>query len=307
VLVVVDTSYGMDSIQKGLASQIDILIQGLTELPGGANYRFGVVTTDLGAGENVTKSCTEKGDQGLLKVPPDCALENGVNYLEHVGSKINSSLSASEVASCLIQQGSNGCGFEQTLEAMKVALEGNPKFLRPKAGLVVVILTSEDDCSAIDTKLFSWKDQSFGPYADYRCFQYGVLCKGEMPPLTEGTVNSCAPGQDYLHPVESRYVSFLKTLKPLEWIAVLVLALPTKGSYTISKKWDNYYSYYVVDSTCPSSTKMRGMPGIRLATFADAFSSKGVFGQICSNTYDVHLEKLISQIKLMYQQGPVTK
>ena len=48
--------------------------------------------------------------------------------------------------------GDNGCAIQGPLEAMKRALSAgrNPGFLRPGALLGVLIVTDEDDCSAID-------------------------------------------------------------------------------------------------------------------------------------------------------------
>jgi hypothetical protein len=60
--------------------------------------------------------------------------------------------------SCVATLAGGGCGIEQPLEAMKLALDNHPDnvgFLRPLSHLAVVIIADEDDCSARDaTTLF---------------------------------------------------------------------------------------------------------------------------------------------------------
>jgi hypothetical protein len=58
--------------------------------------------------------------------------------------------------SCIAQLGPDGCGYEQSLEAMYRALDPavNPGFIRDDAALAVLFITDEDDCSARDTSLY---------------------------------------------------------------------------------------------------------------------------------------------------------
>jgi cysteine-rich repeat protein len=84
------------------------------------------------------------------------------------------------VLSCLMDRPSNFCGWEQPLEAMMRALTRshpeNFSFRRPDAHLVVLFLTSEDDCTAATPDLFNPEALSLGDYTGFRCWQWGVRC-----------------------------------------------------------------------------------------------------------------------------------
>jgi hypothetical protein len=60
----------------------------------------------------------------------------------------------------------------------------NVGFLRPDAELAIILLTNEDDCSALPTTtLYSLNGgpqslkNALGPVANYRCNQFGHLCR----------------------------------------------------------------------------------------------------------------------------------
>jgi hypothetical protein len=297
-LLVVDNSQGMVHAQKQLAAEIEELLDGLAKLPGGPNYRLGVVTTDVGVGPHTTSNCSPDGDEGQLRAPPGCPMTGGQQHLVVTSSASNTLMPPAEAAGCLVRQGTGGCGFEQPLEAMRLALKGNPGFLRAGAALAVVLVTSEDDCSAKSKGLFNYNDAALGPYADYRCFQHGVLCSGKKPPLAAATVSACSPGQSWLHPVTSRYVNLLKSLKPAGWVSTLVLAAPTNLTYQVKKGYDKYGSpLYRLDPTCHVPDKVSGMPGVRLGTFAKGLGDAGIYGAICAGSYRPLLAQLVAKIK----------
>lgn len=298
VLLVVDNSQGMAHAQQQLAAEIEELLAGLAKLPGGPNYRLGVVTTDVGVGPHVGSNCSFEGDEGRLKAPPGCPLAGGQQHLVVTSGASNTPVLPAEAAACLVQQGSGGCGFEQPLEALRLALKGNPGFLRASAALAVVVVTSEDDCSAKIKGLFDYNDGALGPYADYRCFQHGVLCSGKKPPLAAATVSSCTPGQSWLHPVTSRYVNLLKSLKPAGWVSTLVLAAPTSVTYQVKKSYDTYGGpLYRLAPTCHVTDKVSGTPGVRLGTFVKGLGDAGIFGSICASSYRPLLAQLVTKIK----------
>lgn len=87
------------------------------------------------------------------------------------------------VLSCLMDRTDVACGWEQPLEAMMRALTKGPpshpenfNFRRPDAHLVVLFLTSEDDCSAATPDLFNPSAESLGAYTGFRCWRWGVRC-----------------------------------------------------------------------------------------------------------------------------------
>jgi len=94
------------------------------------------------------------------------------------------------------------CEFQQPLGALRAALLDdnldNLGFLRPKAGLGVVILSAGDDCSVIDSGFFV-DGQGYPRQASpFECFKYGVTCNEadlSSPGVKTGCVDLAAPGE----------------------------------------------------------------------------------------------------------------
>jgi hypothetical protein len=298
LLVVVDNSSGMKLAQQWLSSALGTLTASLEKLPGG--LRVGAITTDLGVGPgNTTPSCSESGDGAKLKVPASCGMfPPGTSFLEVAGGKANASGSVGDAAACLALQGEGGCGFVQPLEALRRALSGSSGLPRSDAALAVVILTSDDDCSSTSSSLYAWDDFSLGPYANYRCFQHGVLCGGKKPPLASGSLSSCAPGGTLLHPVTSRYADFVRTLRPAGWASALVLAAPALEPYQVSAGWDSWgMKYYKLKPTCQAAgDSLAARPALRLAAFSAALGASGLQASVCE-PYAAALAQLAATIK----------
>lgn len=297
VLLVVDNSPGMAYGQLWLGRDIEALTGSLDALPGGPSYRVGVTSTDLGVGAFANSNCSPAGDEGKLLVRATCpAPSGGVKYVQRIGPALNVPGTMKEAVGCMIQLGDGGCGFEQPLEAMRVALSTNPSFLRPDAALAVVILSNEDDCSAKSATLYNSADTTLGPYASYRCFQYGVLCGGQKPPLEATVLQSCKPGGTWLHEVKPRYADFLRGLKPQGWVSVLVLAAqPLK----LTEVGENIYAgktYYYVQPACTSAA-LTGDPAFRLQELVDNAGAQGLFSSVCAASYVPALKGLASRIQ----------
>lgn len=299
LLVVVDNSGGMSGPQASLGGALAPVVAALEALPGG--LRLGVVTTDLGVGPYTTSSCSASGNAAKLRVPKACTMfPAGASFLESAGGKTNISGSTATAASCLLQQGTSGCGFEQPLEAMRRALEGNAGFLRPAAALAVIILTTEDDCSATSQKLFDWKDSSLGPYADFRCFQHGVLCGGKAPAAKSGSLSGCAPGGSELQPVQTRYVDFLSALRPAARLSVLTLAPPAAEPYEVSASYDVWgYALYQLKPSCQAEGGLKGFPALRLASFAAGLGGAALTSSVCG-AYAAPVAALAARVKAAF-------
>ncbi len=122
-------------------------------------------------------------------------LTSGAHFISNVGGQANYTGALPDVFSCIAQLGANGCGFEHQLASVARALGAdgaappaeNAGFLRPNAELAIVLLTNEDDCSApANTTLFGLNGGTqsitnpLGPIANYRCNQFGHLCKNPL-------------------------------------------------------------------------------------------------------------------------------
>lgn len=215
VLFVIDDSPEMLAMQEKLQGQMATFFSLLESSPTGLpNLHVGVVSTDMGAPGDAagTDGCTASGDGGQLLAAPQatCAttLAPGSTFVSDVGDVANFTDQIGNVLQCMIGLGQAGCGFEQPLAALDRALGAdglgpppaqNAGFLRADADLAIIILTNEDDCSApAGTTLFSLNgapeslQNPLGPLANYRCNQWGHLCKDPtaadpnqyaMPPL----------------------------------------------------------------------------------------------------------------------------
>ncbi|MEO0321718.1 MAG: hypothetical protein AAF447_02085 [Myxococcota bacterium] len=201
------------------------------------SLRIGVISSDMGIGGFTVPTCTDPlGDDGrLLAFPnpldPRCPADPPL-FLELTREPgLSDDAWAAQVeqltvdASCLTQLGTNGCGFEQPLEAILKALtpaasalrfqDGTPgrgdenrvegadpaRFLRPGSLLAIIALTDEDDCSVADPELFDPASERYAGDLNLRCFHY----------------------PEAVHPVE-RYVEGLLALRPPERLVYATLA-----------------------------------------------------------------------------------
>src|SRR5262249_13490511 len=137
---------------------------------GRPNLHIGVVTSTVDTGSGQSSCHPVTGQSGLpqntaLDPAFPCAPPTADRFLSDVaqggGRLVNYSGTLDQALSCIAHVGDRGCGFEETLEGMKRALDGsrpeNAGFLRSAAFLAVVILTDEDDCSA-QPSLFAQPD-----------------------------------------------------------------------------------------------------------------------------------------------------
>jgi hypothetical protein len=261
ILFVIDNSASMQQEQTNLVTNFPKLIDALRSHALGADgsgnpctasnpsgckipdVHIGVVSTDLGAGNYGLPSCeVPSGDQGKLqnrarvagcKTPsnPWISYQNGVTNV--VGGTGNAIDQVKQAFSCIARLGVQGCGFEQTLEAARRALDPalnlNPGFLRANALLLVVFVTDEDDCSAAATTLYDPTQQGLndplGPLTSFRCFEFGIRCNINNR-NTVGPRSNCLPAYSWLHSVPN-YINFFYNLKPPGEVLMAAISGPT--------------------------------------------------------------------------------
>lgn len=178
MLWVIDNSHSMEEEQRNLAHNFPALVEALTapvdidgdgdeDFPPVDDLRVGVVTTDMGTGEQSAIGCDGSGDDGALVdaargIQPEC---DGMTVgpppwlIYNLGDDVEA---FSQRFACLAQLGTEGCGYEQHLDAVEAALTthagpggANEGFLRESSLVVIVIVTDEDDCSATGDALFA--------------------------------------------------------------------------------------------------------------------------------------------------------
>jgi len=216
--------------------------------------------------------------------------------------------------SCLADVGVQGCGFEQPLEALRLALNAdttpqNEGFLRDDAVLVVVLVTDEDDCSASDPDTLYDPDPSLnnidstvGYLHSFRCFEFGVTCD-----INDRTVMGprldCEPREDenaLLHPI-SRYVEFLGYLKDPGRMKFMSLAGPVPQQIVVALDETNRPE---LEHSCYDSTGHWADPAIRLEALTARFNppasmNEWAFYEICENSFLSPLEALGEEVKEM--------
>ena len=292
VLFVIDNSASMRQEQDSLAANfqrfIDVFENNLPE--GRPDLHIGVISTDVGAGENPHTGCSNAGDNGALQSGgSQCSgLENAflIDRANVDGTRTQNFVGElGDAFSCIAQLGTQGCGFEQPLEAVKRALDGsqpgNNGFLREDAYLLLVFITDEDDCSAHDDAVFGLStgapDDPLGPLTSFRCFEFGVQCEPDDP-RTPGVKGDCRPRQDspYLQHID-RYIDFFHGLKedPSQ-----VLAAAIVGDRDPVEVRDDGIGGLVLAPSC-STVNGDATPPVRLAAFIDSFGDRGVMSRIC--------------------------
>lgn len=220
VLFVIDDSLSMKEERDNLIANFprfmamlttgDVDGDGQPDFPGARDLHVGVVSTDMGTfGQNDV--CTPNGQDGRLVTQGATEMTGcSASYPAFLGyaPSLDDPAGASAEAerrqrdfACVASLGTQGCGFEQQLEAALKAVTpstspirfvsgtghadgANAGFLRPNAVLAIVLLTDEDDCSALDPEIFSRSTARYPiELSNLRCAQYASEAQGALQPV----------------------------------------------------------------------------------------------------------------------------
>ena len=157
----------MTPMQEQLAQGFAAFMTVLDNLPGGTpDLHIGVISSDMGAGIGINAATTSETTAAFSLTPraSDQCPTPADNFIAlrtdpATGARTtNYTATLPEVFGCIAMLGTTGCGFEQPLLSVMRALGAdgfdppaeNQGFLRPEAFLGVVLVTNEDDCSAVD-------------------------------------------------------------------------------------------------------------------------------------------------------------
>jgi len=277
LLFVVDNSTSMAANQAVLAESFPALTEAL-RAPGGElpDLRVGVVSTDLGAGGAPT--CVGGGDGGKLRniprvegcTPPTDAWLSYRDGVTNIASgAADPELRLAEGFACIAPLGEKGCGFEQPLQAARVALDPsvNPGFLRASSLLAIVFVSDEDDCSAANPALYDKEQAGIGPLDSFRCIAQGLVCN---EPLREvGVKHNCAPGQDWLHPVEA-YTRFFGGLREKGRLFLVAVAAPMAAIEVVAQG-----TSFTIQTSCGGASG--GFPAPRLNVVVASLGLQGLY------------------------------
>jgi hypothetical protein len=319
----IDNSSSMQMSQDNLQRNFGSFIDALENLPGGVpDLHLAVITSDMGAGDGTVSGCSQfGGDNGLFKSTPGAGsactstgLALGETFIRSTGGANPSNNFTGDIATvfgCIATVGATGCGFEQQLAAVSRALgaDGSPPplenagFLRDDAGLVIVLVTNEDDCSAPNAFFDASENltlaSTLGPPSSYRCNEFGHLCDGARPARNAPTGQvtdtvsyaSCVPAEDAgrLTPVKT-FVTQIKSLKANPGGQILVATLqgpttPYQVHWRMSPTSPPDGLWPEITHSCMASDGSFADPGIRLQRFIEGFGANGFQFSICADSY----------------------
>ena len=206
LLFMIDNSGSMREEQDNLIEEIPRLVRvlasgdsttpadGIQDFPPVTSLHVGVISSDMGSGNQTgVRTCTPGlGDDGILRsssriATAPCMASYPSGTFEFMAGGDTNAFAAT--IGCVANLGTNGCGFEQQLEASLKALTpanaepwtamgympprfydaasglrdrlaghgtgANDGFLRPNSALAIVLVTDEEDCSVANYEIFS--------------------------------------------------------------------------------------------------------------------------------------------------------
>jgi hypothetical protein len=300
LLFVIDDSGSTKDKQTVFAANFPRFVQALDAFPEGRpNLHIGVVSTTVDLGVANIGGCPHPApeDDGLLHNQPSGACAAPADrYIVDVadpagGRRTNYTGTLEGALSCVAQIGSDGCGFEAPLEAMKRALDGsrpeNAGFLRKNAFLVVVFLVDEDDASIGDPAFFAGAPPTsdFGaqPLQAYQCDQ-------PISPTSAGSYTNCRPRTDSLLTAPGRYHELLSTIVPPGRTIVATIGGDPKpsidvGPLTIGGRVVQQLALMPSCAATINGNPAIGRPALRLADFTSRFGDHGLFRTVCQPDY----------------------
>lgn len=341
IVLVVDNSGTMGLAQARLGGAMDAFVARLDNE--GIDYRIAVTTTDAGnpwcagngpeAGRFVSSSCRQRTQdfvfQGAVQIdvtneacldicphetipltPTSTDLDpNPVSrpWIERINGTTNlpAGVTPAEALRCIVPQGISGCGFERTLESMRLALlravsdtEENYGFMRPDTDLLVVLVTDEVDCSHDPTwetiflpdgnRVF-WSDPAAASPTSAVCWNAGVACTGGPGVYAEChaenydvDANVTAPGNAVLFPL-SRYTDHLAGIDANNGAGAVRFALiggvptdyPNGGDLVYEDAMDPMFqNNFGIGAGC-SGPDVEALPPVRIREVAEAYADPG--------------------------------
>jgi hypothetical protein len=191
--------------------------------------------------------------------------------------------------------GASGCGFEQPFKAAQLALSGyqpgSKTFLRDAALLLVVFVTDEDDCSALDSSLYADPQGDactpLGTLTSYRCFEHGVRCHDGKGSRAFGERANCRPDEDsaYLASVE-RFAGYLKGLKqnPAQVIVAGIYGKPNGITAIPDEKVTTYSTPRLANVCGTGGLEGAGAtPAVRMNALMAEFGGRASHSSICES------------------------
>jgi hypothetical protein len=346
ILVLVDDSSSMRLSQDNLNRNFPVFMTTLMNSPQGLpNIHLAVISQDMGAGDGSIASCdATSGKKGIFQYTArgtctSTGLQAGATYISDVVGARNYTGNLADVFTCIAALGESGCGYEHQFAAVLRALGAdgmaapaeNQGFLRPDAYLAIVMVTNEDDCSDIpgagffDTSLNTNLASTLGPPINFRCNEWGHLCKNAGGATVHPSRN--APGNDMTSMVTytdctsddsgqklrsvADTANRIKALKADPSMVAVISIQGPADPYTVTWQAPNVADNSCGAASCPwpaiahSCTASDGSfadPGVRTSELVNMFGSKGLVLPICSDEYAPSMQRAAELIDGLF--GP---
>jgi hypothetical protein len=347
LLFVIDNSKSMTEEQAKLSAQLPKLVKiltsgdydgdGVQDFEPVSDLHLGVISSDMGAaGVPGVPTCGKNnamGDDGVLISTSRSLSCNGfalssTRYQAFTPGTTQASDQLAADFACLASLGTDGCGFEQPLEAMYKALapdsetfakgtgghgdESNAGFLRSDAVLAVILVSDEEDCSITDQGVDLYIRDLNSP---------NVLLPNSSKRI--GLNLRCAYKADdasLIHPV-TRYIDGLKQLKPdnperVIFAGIVGIPLAAEGK-PLNEVLADPGMKFVPDpnsqgagdpandltTPVPACVSLTGdtvvtnaFPAARVVKTAQGFGRNGVVRSICAEDYSPAVEAIIERV-----------
>ncbi len=309
LLLMIDSSGSMIEEQAQLAMSFPRLVEmlvtgdytgdGIADVAPLESLHVGVITADMGTLGVSVATCPNAmhGDDGVLRTDGNpmigACMPTYPSFLDYMAP--GGQLQLTQSMACLTTNRTNGCGFEQQLEAVLKAVTpssspvrffnnttghadgANAEFLRADSVLVTLLISDEDDCSTDNPQLFEPTSGPFvGTNLNLRCTQHA----------------------DQLRPI-GRYVAGLTMAHPPERLvfASLVGLPPSLEGESYADILGNPEMQYRIDPTdasrvrpaCGEGTSSRADPGRRYVEVARGLDTAGagvVVHSICRPSFE---------------------
>jgi hypothetical protein len=271
LLFVIDNSYGTLGIHDVFEPQVFYLLEELIGYHENrqeiADLHVGVITADVGAGGYDIPGCNGSfagALQGRSKTTSSGCPEEEIDppFLEHSilepndgGPSDPNGMSLLEELQCIISSlGMDGCQVEQPLQSLRLALTDrvedgtNAGFFRQGAVLVVVFVTEEDDCTALDPSFYSPHREDLAVLAA-RCYVH--------PELLE-PVENFADLLRAQRPTGRVFVGGWITV-PLEWDGSLEELLRYQNVDWRTARVDDFYYCHCSDGQALVAPRLAGL------------------------------------------------
>lgn len=314
ILFVIDNSGTNWENQQRLTESFDVLLAGLDErFAGRPNLHIGVVSGDVGAGDYGVTGCEGTGDDGRLLSQPRRACEPPTRtFIEDVEiggvRQTNFGGTLEETFACIASLGIDGCGFQQHLKAIQLALDGhnpgNDGFLRPGAFLLIVLLVDDDDCTAVDPTVYDPNNAAVGPLSTGRCMQYGWQCDG-APITAPGTYSNCAPRTDSYIADPSVYADLLRGVKADPDKLLVAGIFPDRAPVMVWQSSDGALLPTNICNLPPWNADLNFSPNIRDRAFLDEFPGQSFWADGCDEDIQPALRALATFIGDKLNQPPL--